>query len=183
MKDYFFMINKGLSGIKYLFAILLIFIVCSCVTTQLPEQGDKCKSILVICTDLETSGGFRRFSYFELAINGYEKKIDIIPSNKYIVVSDLNPGTYTTSTLTMLRRLEGGYSSNQKKPEPQKFNVQFTLEPGKITFFPVQFIYEYEESSMGVRINWNIDELTPEMRVKKTLQLKKEKTFSSWEIQ
>ncbi|MBN2536551.1 MAG: hypothetical protein JXB88_26955 [Spirochaetales bacterium] len=164
-------------------SIFYTLFIISCVS-QLPAPGEKCKSLLVICTDLEISGTFRRFSYLKLAIKGVDKSIDIIPSDKYIIVSNLKPGTYTTKSITQLPRVEGGFSSHSsEKPKPQSYEQTFTLEPGKITFFPILFIYICKETTGGVHTGWNLDEVSPEIRVKRTLLLKKNKSFSSWEMQ
>jgi hypothetical protein len=169
-------------GIVFSLCLVSVLSTLSCVTTQLPEPGENCKSALVICTDIESSGGFRRFSYIELAVKNYEPTIDIIPSNRYILITNLNPETYTTTAITILPQIEGGFSMKGRRPEPIHLKVQFTMEPGKITFFPVQFIYVYEESSVGVNIMWRVEEITPEVRVRKTQLLRKNKSFSSWKI-
>lgn len=161
--------------------ILLVFTALffiSCATKGLPSPENAESTLLVVNVKYETVMKKSFLKYRLIFDNG--SFITIYPKhgNKYI--SQLTPGNYKVVGF------QADYLDSNKLGSRTKTNINFTLEPGKITIFPVVFNVFLKNTKMETGVDLtqliSLTDLSDIQRDEIMSQLSENETFEQWKI-
>ena len=118
--------------VKLLLLALALSLFSSCVSV-VPQKANTSGSLVILISESTVDDPNDIFVSFDIVYDT-DKTIRLTPTTKYSIVETIGKGTHTINAVRTLN------TSSTESTKESKINMDFVVEDGKVTIFPLKFL-------------------------------------------